>query len=129
MTFTVAAFRAAYPEFSNSEVYSDTLILGWATIAQAMVNCQYWRSQTQLGVYLYTAHEITLEAQSMAAAKIGGVPGGQTGVVNNKTVGSVSVGYDTQQVAEKDAGFWNATIYGKQFIHLARIFGARAVQL
>jgi hypothetical protein len=129
LNFTVMGFRTAFPEFMNTETYPDALILGWSTVAIALVNCRLWRSQTTLGINLYIAHEITLEAQSIAAACIGGTPGGQTGVLNTKTVGSVTAGYDTQQAAEKDSGWWNLTSYGKQFIRLARIFGAGALQL
>jgi hypothetical protein len=105
------------------------MILGWSELAIAMVDCRRWRSQTLLGISLYVAHEITLEAQSVAAAKIGGTPGQQAGQANNKTVGSVTVQYDSASAAEKDAGWWNLTTYGKQFIRLARIFGAGAIQL
>jgi hypothetical protein len=129
MNFVVADFRKAYPEFTDTVKYPDTLIQGWATLATAMVNPCAWKSQTCLGINLYVAHEITLEAQSVAAANIGGTPGGQAGVVNTKTVGSVTVGYDTQQTQEKNAGWWNLTTYGKQFYRLARIFGAGVVQL
>lgn len=81
------------------------------------------------GVKLYVAHEITLAAQNQKAAATGGSPGQSGGIANSKTVGSVSVGYDTTSTAEKDAGWWNLTNYGKQFIRLARIFGAGAIQL
>lgn len=129
MSFVVADFRKTFPEFTSTEMYPDSLIAGWATIAERLVNCRIWRNETTLGINLYVAHEITLETQSIQAAKIGGTPGSQSGPVNTKTVGSVTVGYDSQQAAEKDAGWWNLTVYGKQFIRLARIFGARAVQL
>lgn len=82
-----------------------------------------------MGIFLYTAHEVTLEAQSISAAKINGTPGQQPGQANTKTVGSATIGYDTVTASEKDAGWWNLTTYGKQFIRLARLFGAGALQL
>ena len=93
------------------------------------VDCRVWKNETQLGINLYVAHEITLEAQSIASAKVGGVPGQQAGQANTKTVGSVTIGYDSVSASERDAGWWNLTTYGKQFIRLARIFGVGAVQL
>lgn len=129
MTFVVANFRQTFPEFQDNDKYPDSLISGWASIATAMINPRAWKNQTQLGINLYVAHEITLEAQSIAAAKIGGVPGAQAGVVNTKTVGSVTVGYDVQSTSEKNAGWWNLTTYGKQFYRLLRIFGSGVVQL
>lgn len=125
----MADFRKSLPEFTNTEIYPDFVISGWAIVATKQVDCRIWKNETGLGINLYVAHEITLEAQSIQAAKIGGVPGMQSGPVNSKTVGSVTVGYDSQQAAEKDAGWWNLTVYGKQFIRLARIYGAGAVQL
>jgi hypothetical protein len=88
-----------------------------------------WKNARATGIKLYVAHEITLAAQNKKASTTGGVPGSQGGIANSKTVGSVTVGYDSQTTTEKDAGYWNLTNYGKQFIRLARIFGAGAVQL
>lgn len=129
MNFVVADFRATFPEFTDTERYPDFLIAGWGIVATKQVCPRIWKNETQLGINLYVAHEITLEAQSIAAAKVGGIPGQQAGQANTKTVGSVTVGYDSVSASEKDAGFWNLTTYGKQFIRLARIYGARGVQL
>lgn len=128
-TFVVSDFRKTFPEFTSTEKYPDSLISGWAAIAVKQVLCRYWKNETQLGINLYVAHEITLEAQSIAAASLGGVPGQQAGQANTKTVGSVTIGYDSVSAAEKDAGHWNLTTYGKMFIRLARMYGARAIQL
>lgn len=129
MDFVVADFREGYPEFQDNVKYPDALISGWAQVATALVNPRAWKNQTCLAISLYIAHEITLAAQSVAAAKIGGTPGGQAGLVNTKTVGSVTVGYDVQSTVEKNAGWWNLTTYGKQFYRLLRIFGSGCVQL
>jgi Protein of unknown function (DUF4054) len=127
--FAVSGFRAAFPEFGDTTVYPDSLINTWAGLATAMVVQCRWKSQWLLGVYLYIAHEVTLEAQSRATATNGGTPGQNSGVPNQKAVGGVNVSYDSQSNSEKDAGWWNLTTYGKQFYRLARIFGAGAVQL
>lgn len=125
----LTAFRAAFPEFADIARYPDAQLTFWSTLATAQVNVNRWCLQAPLGVMLYTAHEITLAAQNQKAGVIGGTPGGASGPANSKTVGSVTVAYDTQQTAEKDAGYWNLTTYGKQFIRLARIFGAGGIQL
>lgn len=129
MTFVVSTFRETFPEFSDTGRYPDTMINYWSVIATAQVNCNRWKDQTDLGINLYVAHEITLEAQSLASANVGGVPGNQSGPTAQKAVGSTSVQYDTQQAAEKGAGWWNLTVYGKQFFRLSRTFGAGVVQL
>lgn len=124
-----ALFRRAFPEFADIDRYPDSQLDFWSAFATAMVNARRWKTQVNMGIYLYVAHEITLAAQNQKAGVIGGVPGSTSGPVNTKTVGSVTVGYDTQQAAEKDAGWWNLTTYGKQFIRLTRMFGAGGVQL
>lgn len=125
----IPAFRSAFPEFANSEVYPTAMIEFWATFAEAQVRQRVWKTQWTVGVNLYTAHELTLAAQNAKVSKFGGAPGTFGGVANNKTVGTTTVAYDSVTTGEKDAGYWNLTNYGKQFIRLARVFGAGAVQL
>ena len=125
----IGAFRTEFPEFADTTVYPTTQITFWAGVAELMVLESVWTTMRTAGVKLYVAHEITLAAQNAKAGKTGGVPGTAGGTANSKTVGSVSVSYDTTSTSEKDAGWWNLTIYGKQFIRLARIFGAAAIQL
>ncbi len=125
----IPAFRTAFPEFADTAVYPTTQISFWAALAEKLVLPSVWGTCRDQGVQLYVAHEITLAAQSKKAAAVGGVPGNQGGIANTKTVGSVTVGYDSTSTSEKDAGWWNLTTYGKQFIRLARIFGAGCVQL
>lgn len=125
----IPAFRTAFPEFASTVEYPTELITLWSTVAEQMVLEKFWRGMWQTGVMLYTAHEITLAAQNKKAAASGGVPGTSGGIANTKTVGSVSVGYDSTVTSEADAGYWNLTNYGKQFIRFARIFGAGAIQL
>jgi|SRR5882757_5801934 len=122
-------FRAAFPEFTDIVRYPDTMLTFWATLATAQVNTRRWGLQAPLGVQLYVAHELTLAAQNQKAGIVGGVPGGVSGPTQTKTVGSVTVTYDSAQIEEKDAGYWNQTVYGKQFIRLARVFGAGVAQL
>lgn len=125
----IKAFRAAFPEFTSTTKYTETSITFWASVAEQQVRKAVWGNLWCQGVQLYVAHEITLAAQNAASAAAGGTPGQQGGIANSKTVGSMSVGYDSSTSTEKDAGWWNLTTYGKQFIRLARIFGAGVRQL
>lgn len=124
-----AQFRANFPEFADIARFPDSMLNFWGTFATAQVNVNRWGLQAPLGVMLYVAHEITLQAQDQKTANLGGMSGTVSGPANSKTVGSVTVAYDTQQTAEKDAGWWNLTTYGKQFFRLSRTFGAGCVQL
>lgn len=125
----IAQFRNDFPEFSDIARYPDSEIALWSTFAEVMVVKCRWGTMWQMGVNLYIAHEIVMATQNAKSGAIGGVPGQQSGPINTKTVGSVSVGYDTQAGSEKDAGWWNLTSYGKQFYRLSRIFGAGVIQL
>lgn len=125
----IGSFRTSFPEFSDTTVYPNTMVTFWAGLAEKLVLSSIWRSCRTQGVELYVAHSITIAAQNAKAAAVGGTPGVSGGIANNKTVGSVTVGYDAQVSSEKDAGYWNLTTYGKQFIRLARIFGAGCFQL
>lgn len=129
MTFDIALFRTNFPEFADEVAYPTPMVAMWAELAEMQVRPCIWKRAWMMGVSLYIAHEITLEAQNRKAAASGGVPGVSGGIANNKTVGSVSVGYDTTSTAEEKAGWWNLTNYGKQFYRLSQIFGAGAIQL
>lgn len=124
-----AQFRLDFPEFADNVKYTDSQLDFWATVAELQVNKQRWCNLWATGVKLYVAHEVVLAAQNVKASAVGGSPGQQGGIANTKTVGSVTVGYDSTTSTEKDAGYWNLTTYGKQFIRLARMFGAGAIQL
>lgn len=127
--FNVGLFRTQYPEFADTVLYPDQLIELWGNFAQCQVVQCRWGKAWPMGVSLYTAHEVTLEAQSKKSAANGGTPGTFGGVANTKTVGKATIGFDSQSTSEKDGGYWNLTNYGKQFLRLARIYGSGGVQL
>lgn len=128
-TFDIALFRTQFPEFADTVKYPSAQITLWVTLAEQMVRECVWKRSWTLGISLYVAHEITIAALNSKAAKVGGTPGTSGGIANTKTVGQATVGYDSTSTSEKDAGWWNRTTYGQQFIRLARIFGAGAIQL
>lgn len=125
----IKTFRAAFPEFTDTTIYTTESINFWAGVAEQQVRQCAWKKLWTQGVMLYVAHEIVIASQSAKAASVGGAPGQQGGIANTKTVGSMSVGYDSVTSSEKDAGWWNMTNYGKQFIRLSRIVGAGVTQL
>jgi hypothetical protein len=122
-------FRRSFPEFQDTTKYPNEMVTFWATIAEAQVRKCAWGAMWSQGVQLYIAHECVMAAQNVKAAKVGGAPGQQGGIANSKTVGSVSVAYDSQANSEKDAGWWNKTTYGQQFFRLRGIAGAGVIQL
>lgn len=129
MDFDISVFRASFPEFGDTARYPNSLIEFWSGLAVLQVRECVWKRAWIQGVSLYTAHELVLAGGNIKVSSVGGTPGQTGGIANNKTVGDATIGYDTVSTAEKDAGYWNLSNYGKQFIRLARIFGAVAIQL
>lgn len=129
MAFDIAQFRISFPEFSDAVKYPDSMITFWADVGIiCLIECR-WRNLYDHGLQLFVAHNIALAAQNQKAASSGGVPGQIAGPAQSKTVGSVSVSYDLKNIAETNAGLWNATSYGQQLIRLARMVGVGAHQV
>lgn len=126
---TSSTFRTDFPEFESEVMYPTTMITFWLSIADKMILVDRWDEMKDFGVELFVAHQVTLAKTNLNAKAVGGLPGQNLGPANSKSVGEVSVGYDTNMSMELGAGHWNLTTYGKQFIRLARIFGAGAIQL
>jgi hypothetical protein len=141
VSITAADFRKNLPAFQDKDKFDDSAVNFWLDIGQgtnigamnpnsiAMINAQRWGNVADLGVQLFAAHNLILEAQSMAAVKVNGLPGEYVGSVQSESVDKVSVNYDTSTTVETDAGHWNLTIYGKRFIRFARMAGAGGIQL
>ena len=129
MTLTVSSFREPFPEFTCPDTYPEAQVNFWINVAVQFVDGSRWGNSTDLGVSLYTAHQIALEAKAMAESKVGGIPGQTTGPISSKGVDKVSVGYDTGSATEDKAGHWNLTIYGTRFYRLVKLFGAGPVQV
>ena len=125
----IATFRSHYPEFASETDYPDTQIEYWASIAVLRLNTTRWGSLLAHGIELLTAHSITLAKAEASIAAKGGGAGQGVGLKSNKSAGDVSVGIDTTSTIEVDAGHYNLTNYGKQYIRLARIMGIGGAQI
>ena len=117
----IAQFRLNFPQFSDTTKYPDSMVTFWSIIAEAQVSLDRFGDIRSQAVELYTAHHLIIASD--------GNIGKQTGLVSNKSIGDVSVGYDTSSTIELNAGHWNTTTYGKMFIRLARMYGAGCIQL
>lgn len=129
MAITVGQFRYDYPEFSSTTVYPASQIQYWLDIAYSLLDPNRWGLQLSLGIELYVAHNVSLEARSQVEAANNGIPGQQSGLVASKQVGPISMKYDTTHSVERGAGHWNLTIYGTRFARLVKLFGSGPVQL
>ncbi len=125
-----ATFRADFPEFSSTLDYPDAQVNFWLGLAGQMLNTDRFADMLPFATELYTAHHLVLARKNLLSVQAGGVPGVSTvAPMSSKSVDKVSASYDTQAVTYKDAGHWNATMYGLQFYNLILMFGAGGIQL
>lgn len=119
---SLTEFRQVFPEFTAS---SDATVTYWLGIGANLVNADRWGNMTAHGTYLVAAHFLAL-----GLANSTGKPGaGGMGVISAKSIDKVSASYDTNTGSVDGAGAWNATIYGRQYAQLVRMFGAGGLQL
>jgi hypothetical protein len=128
MTITADTFRSQFPEFEDTAKYSDARISFWIGVAYQMLNASILGDSLDFIAMLYVAHNMAIQARNILSADTG-IPGAGSGVVSSKSVGPMSVSYDTEKTTLEGAGSYNSTIYGVQFIELIRMFGSNGVQL
>jgi hypothetical protein len=124
MTIAYGDFITAFPEFSDATKYPQAQADFWLTNAYATLNAARFGKNLDLAAMLYTAHYITLSARDVAASSGSGFAGSVSGPMSSKSVGPVSVGYDTGSTTLRGAAMWNSTSYGVRFYQLLRIAGA-----
>jgi hypothetical protein len=138
MTATAASLRGHFPEFTDPVRYPDGWITFWLGIAYNLLNTCRWNALLDHGAELFTCHHLALSARAAADAAIAAgmqapqlakVPGMAEGMVASKTVDKVTIAYDTEAIALEKGGFWNLTMYGIQFLTLARMHGAGGIQV
>jgi len=127
MAFEVAEFIEAFPEFADESAYGTMRF--WADVADKRLNVNRWGELLQQGIYLFVAHNIALSRQAQDAADRDSGVTQSTGLIASKSVGGVSVSYDTNASLLRDAGNFNMTRYGRDFLQLARIVGIGGMQL
>jgi hypothetical protein len=119
----LAQFRLDLPEFADAVRFPDSMLTFWATIGEAQISANSFGNLYNQAVELFTAHNLILAKGNAAGT------GGSGGAVASKKVGSVSVSYDNASSMVLNAGHWNQTVYGRQYIQLARLIGTVAYQL
>lgn len=124
-----AQFRLDFPEFADVSRFPDSALNFWAGIGEKLISSDRFGDLYSQALNLFTAHNITLAAGNVLTAASGGLPGSGSGIVSSKAVGSVSVSYDTGAAMMTNAGHWNQTVYGRQYIQLVRLMATGCVQL
>lgn len=140
-----AQFRLDFPEFANTTTFPASAVAYWIALARQLMSTGRWGSSAadpwpssgtipdrtlyDLGVSLFVAHNLVLEAITQRTVTGGGLPGGISGAVQSKSVDKVSISYDVTAGLTPGAGHWNLTIYGMRLLHLINMIGAGPVQL
>jgi hypothetical protein len=125
----LAQFRLDFPEFTDTVRFPNSSLTFWSGTGEKLISQDRFVDLYTQAVELFTAHNITFSAQNVAASNAGGLPGGAGGPIASKAVGSVSVSYDNASVMLPNAGHWNQTVYGRQYIQLTRLIGQGCYQL
>ena len=123
---SVEGFREAFPQFDEA-TYPNARVQFWLNLALKLLNKKRWGNFFEEGVYLNTAHNLTVERQAVENAGSGGGTGAV--VSESQSIGDTSftVRYDVATAAK--TGEAESTVYGLQYLRLARIVGAGGVQL
>jgi hypothetical protein len=125
----ITAFRSAFPEFTDETKYPDAMLEFWYGIGETLLNADRWDSLLTQGLYLYVAHNASLQSTDVSNAEKGRTPGNTAGVITNKGVGGVSISYDAGSSFFNDAGNFNMTKYGRDYWQLAMIVGTGGKQV
>lgn len=124
---TVAQFREMFPVLTEA-LFPDSAVQIRLTMADKFFSVTRWGEGDirDYAMGLFSAHYLTANGSQ---TECGGSSGSAMGVVSSKSVDGASVSFDTSSTTWSDAGFWNATPYGRELFFLMRIYGAGAVQL
>lgn len=131
---TYAQFLIDYPEFPNASQSSFNYYFQLATLmltppwGQPADSGQPY-TMYDIGTELIIAHYLALKQLAVKAAAVGGIPGIARGIISAESVGAVSLSYDTASAAMEDAGQWNLTTYGQDFVQRARLVGSAPTQV
>lgn len=128
---TAASFRQNFPEFADASVYPDARVDFWLNFAIKRTESRRWDESgfRDEAVCFLVAHHLTMEAQAVAGGDGGAGMAAGAKTSESQNVGGVSYsdGYDGS--AYTGAGQYAATLYGRQYLDLAKLVGMGGVQL
>ena len=108
----IAAFRAALPEFTTSEI-ADALLSSWLDEAAQLYTL------SERGAQLCAAHLYVLDKAERPSTGVAPLDGGGDGLIEHERLGGHSVTY----VRDKDERrqFFERTTYGRRLMQLERV--------
>lgn len=123
MAFAEATFRTQFPEFASTTKFTSAMVSFWSTLAAKLVNERRFGDLYDHALSCFVAHNLVIQAGNLASVTGSGLPG-LSGAIASKSVGGASVSYDSASSMLPNAGHWNMTSYGRQFVQLGRLVGA-----
>ncbi len=133
----IAAFRAAYPKFSNTTTWPDSIVEQALCYADAETGSSGWgvyddecHNFKQRGMFLWAAHWLTVMYPNGGDGSESGSGGGSGGPTSSKQVRDESASFAINAVdVGSDKQWLGATGFGQQFLQLKRRagMGARVV--
>jgi hypothetical protein len=131
---SVADFRALFPEFSDPSAVPDVTIQFNLNLAYASLRPSVWQDRLDAAAAYFTAHYVYMsrirKAQADAASSGASViPGQASGVVSSKSVGGVSVSYDTSGGRTEGGGVFNLSTYGQEYLSMLDSVTVGVIQL
>lgn len=125
----INTFRMLRQGFADPLRYPDGLVQHYLTLATNQLDSDRWCDLLDEGLCDYVSHFLVVAVRNAQAAERGAVSGNSVGRVTSKSVGGVSVNYDTGGTEETDGGHWNTTTYGSALLRNARMVGSGGAQL
>lgn len=124
-----SSFRESMPMFADVSLYPSAQFNFYLTMGKKLLPESRWDDLLDEGLTFYVAHYLTLYQRSMLASDVGSDAGQVVGNETSKSVDGVSYSVDVSSISLTDAGHWNQTTFGIQFLQLARMIGAGGIQL
>jgi hypothetical protein len=128
--YTDQTFLMAFPEFNDASKYPYPQRQMWFKLALAALDPIRWGDYYEIGLYLFTAHHLAILGGDNKGKA--GRPGQVPFPTGSKSVGSVSVSYDTSILSaliSQGAGFWGLSMFGMRFWQLVQMTGMGGVQI
>jgi hypothetical protein len=117
-TATMTRFRLKFPEFADDTIYSSELLDVYIADASLEPSEVIWGNKWTQGVYLLTAHGLSLWKRSQAATA--NAFGASVGGVNSIRTGDESINFGAVGAATASAGeaSFRTTPYGLEYIRM-----------
>src|SRR5436190_24194599 len=114
-------FLVAFPEFNDASRYPTLQRKMWFDIAVANTDACRWGEYYAMGIYLFVAHHLALFGNQRGRSP-NSMPGRIPFTMGSKSVGAVSVSYDTSLLSGMQGlGVWGLTLYGMVYYRLLQL--------